>query len=89
MLRSYRILYQVGFTPWERMTRSRPIGEQISALLVREEEGREPPYGQALDLGCGSSSTSDLRFGSHFRVKAGGAARFAPAAPLEARNRGL
>jgi SAM-dependent methyltransferase len=54
MLRSYRILYQVGFTPWEGMTRSRPIGEQISALLVREEEGREPPYGQALDLGCGS-----------------------------------
>jgi SAM-dependent methyltransferase len=54
MLRTYRILYQVGFTPWERMTRSRPIGEQISALFVREEQAREPPYGQALDLGCGS-----------------------------------
>jgi len=54
MLRAYRILYRVGFTPWEGMTKSQPIGEQISALFVREEEGREPPYGQALDLGCGS-----------------------------------
>lgn len=28
--------------------------EQISAQLDREEEGRQPPYGRALDLGCGS-----------------------------------
>jgi SAM-dependent methyltransferase len=54
MSRTYRILYRVGFTPWEQMARSMPIVEQISALFAREEEGRQPPYGQALDLGCGS-----------------------------------
>ena len=54
MLRTYRILYRVGFTPWEGMTKSLPIGEQISALFAHEEGGGEPPYGQAIDLGCGS-----------------------------------
>jgi SAM-dependent methyltransferase len=54
MLRTYRILYRVGFTPWEGMTKSLPIGEQISALFAHEEGGGEAPYGQALDLGCGS-----------------------------------
>jgi len=33
---------------------SLPIGEQAVALLDREERGREPPYGRALDLGCGT-----------------------------------
>lgn len=51
---TYRILYGIGFTPWEQMAKSMPIVEQISALFAREEEGRQPPYGQALDLGCGS-----------------------------------
>lgn len=51
---AYRILYRVGFTPWEQMAKSMPIVEQISALFAREEAGRQPPYGQALDLGCGS-----------------------------------
>lgn len=54
MLRAYKILYRIGFTPWEGMTRSEPIVGQISALFGREESGRQPPYGQALDLGCGS-----------------------------------
>jgi len=36
------------------MAKSMPIGEQISALFAREEAGRQPPYGKALDLGCGS-----------------------------------
>jgi len=30
------------------------IGKQAVALLDREESGREPPYGRALDLGCGT-----------------------------------
>jgi SAM-dependent methyltransferase len=51
---AYRILYRVGFTPLEQMAKSMPIVEQISALFAREEAGRQPPYGQALDLGCGS-----------------------------------
>jgi SAM-dependent methyltransferase len=50
---AYRILYAIGFTPWERMARP-PIAGQIAELFAREEEGRQPPYGRALDLGCGS-----------------------------------
>jgi SAM-dependent methyltransferase len=53
MRRFYKLLYRVGFTPWERLP-TLPVAEQVSALLDREEAGREPPYGQALDLGCGS-----------------------------------
>jgi SAM-dependent methyltransferase len=49
----YRILYAVGFTPWEQMAQP-AIAGQIADLFAREEEGREPPYGPVLDLGCGS-----------------------------------
>jgi SAM-dependent methyltransferase len=48
---AYRILYAIGFTPWEQMAQ---IADQIADLFAREEEGREAPYGAALDLGCGS-----------------------------------
>ena len=51
---AYKLLYGIGFTPWEQMGKSPAIVGQISALFDREEAGREPPYGQALDLGCGS-----------------------------------
>ncbi len=50
---AYRILYAVGLTPWEQMGKS-PVADQVAALFAREEEGREPPYGQVLDVGCGS-----------------------------------
>jgi SAM-dependent methyltransferase len=50
---AYRILYAIGFTPWEQMAHPQ-IANQIADLFGREEEGREPPYGPALDLGCGS-----------------------------------
>jgi SAM-dependent methyltransferase len=50
---AYKLLYGVGFTPWEQMAKSPLITEQISALFDREEAGREPPYRRALDLGCG------------------------------------
>jgi SAM-dependent methyltransferase len=49
----YRLQYLVGMTPWERMP-SLPIGEQAFALLDREVNDRERPYGPALDLGCGT-----------------------------------
>jgi SAM-dependent methyltransferase len=49
----YRLLYGVGITPWEEM-HQHVAGEQVAALLEEEESGREPPYGQALDVGCGS-----------------------------------
>ena len=51
---AYKLLYGIGFTPWEQMAKSPAIIEQVSTLFDREEAGREPPYGQALDLGCGS-----------------------------------
>jgi SAM-dependent methyltransferase len=44
----------VGFTPWEHIATLPDVSEQISALFDREEDGRRPPYGPALDLGCGS-----------------------------------
>jgi len=50
---AYRILYAVGFTPWEEMA-DPAIAGQIADLFAREEEGLEPPYGRALDLGCGN-----------------------------------
>jgi len=50
---AYRFLYMVGVTPWEQMARLRGA-ERIAALFEREEAGGEPPYGPALDLGCGS-----------------------------------
>lgn len=50
---SYKILYQVGFTPWEGSGEQERARKQISAMFDREEEGRTPPYGSALDLGCG------------------------------------
>ena len=51
---AYKLLYGVGFTPWEQMAKSPPLTEQISALFDREEAGHQPPYGKVLDLGCGS-----------------------------------
>jgi SAM-dependent methyltransferase len=48
----YKIAYRFHFTPWERAARTH--GYMINALLDREEAEREPPYGYALDLGCGT-----------------------------------
>jgi hypothetical protein len=59
---AYRILYRLGITPWEQIARS-PAADQIAALFGREEDGREPPYGQALDLGCGSAGRWSWRSG--------------------------
>lgn len=49
----YRIMYSVGFLPWERLPAT-PAAGQVVDMLRQEEEGREPPYGKALDLGCGT-----------------------------------
>jgi SAM-dependent methyltransferase len=51
---AYRVLYAIGFTPWEQMARSPFIGRQIGELFDREEEVRDAPFGAVLDLGCGS-----------------------------------
>ncbi len=49
----YKFIYRVGVTPWERMPML-PVAEQVSAMFDREEGGRQPPHGRALDLGCGT-----------------------------------
>ena len=51
---NYRIAYAVGFHPWEDAEKQLPFTEKLSQLFEREESGREPPYGPALDLGTGS-----------------------------------
>jgi SAM-dependent methyltransferase len=51
---AYRLLYGLGFTPWEHIAALPQVTEQVSALFDREEQGRRSPYGKALDLGCGS-----------------------------------
>jgi SAM-dependent methyltransferase len=51
---AYKLLYAVGYTPWEQIAELPAVNERFSALLDREEAGREPPYGPVLDLGCGS-----------------------------------
>jgi SAM-dependent methyltransferase len=56
---AYRLLYRVGFTPWEQMAKH-GIAQQIAALFEREEDGRGPPYGPVLDLGCGSGIWATL-----------------------------
>lgn len=51
---AYRALYGVGFTPWKQIAALPGVTRQISGLFDREEQGRQPPYGPVLDLGCGS-----------------------------------
>jgi SAM-dependent methyltransferase len=51
----YTWFYRLGFHPWEDLAEHPPFAEKLSQLLDREEEGNEPPYGRALDLGCGSA----------------------------------
>jgi methylase of polypeptide subunit release factors len=57
----YKLAYAIGFTPWENAATHRPAAEQVSALFDREQDERRPPYGSALDLGCGTGHwTIDL-----------------------------
>jgi SAM-dependent methyltransferase len=47
---AYQLLYLVGFKPWERGG----VDRDLARFLEREEQARTPPYGRALDLGCGT-----------------------------------
>ncbi len=47
----YALAYRFGLTPWEKA--GRDAAAQFNALLDREQEGT-PPYGKALDIGCGT-----------------------------------
>jgi cyclopropane fatty-acyl-phospholipid synthase-like methyltransferase len=47
----YRILYRVGFTPWD----TGAVSSQLSDLLQSEQT---PAVGRALDIGCGTGTQS-------------------------------
>ena len=51
----YMLFYRLGFKPWEDLAEHPPFAETLLGLVAREEHGSEPPYGKALDLGCGSA----------------------------------
>jgi hypothetical protein len=51
---NYRLAYAIGFHPWEDAERDERFVAKFSEMLDREEEGRAPPYGPALDFGTGS-----------------------------------
>ena len=51
----YKVSYGLGFHTWEDLAAHPPFADQLLSLVAREEHGLEPPYGRALDLGCGSA----------------------------------
>jgi len=51
---NYELAYAIGFHPWEDLAEHPPFANKLLELVAREEEGREPPYGPALDVGTGS-----------------------------------
>jgi SAM-dependent methyltransferase len=51
---NYKLAYALGFHPWEVAEKQASFTERFTQLLEREESGREPPYGPALDIGTGS-----------------------------------
>jgi SAM-dependent methyltransferase len=52
---NYELAYKIGFHPWEDLAEHPPFANKLLELVAREEDGREPPYGPALDVGCGSA----------------------------------
>ncbi len=52
----YKVSYRVGFHPWEDLAGHEPFANALVGLFKREEQGKELPYGRALDLGCGSAT---------------------------------
>lgn len=52
---NYTLAYAIGFHPWEDLQAHPPFADTLLELVAREEAGREPPYGPALDLGTGSA----------------------------------
>ena len=51
---NYRFAYGIGFHPWEDAATDPAFVNKFHELIAREESGRSPPFGTALDLGTGS-----------------------------------
>ena len=52
---NYRLVYAIGFHPWEDLAQHPPFAGKLLELVAREEDGYGPPYGSVLDLGTGSA----------------------------------
>src|ERR1044072_5292042 len=52
---NYRFAYRLGFHPWEDLAEHPPYADKRIELVARDEDGRNPPYGPALDIGTGSA----------------------------------
>ena len=52
---NYRVAYRLGFHPWEDLAEHPPFADALLRLVACEEDGAGPPFGAALDLGCGSA----------------------------------
>ena len=52
----YAAAYWIGLRPWE--TEAIREADRIAKLFDREESEPQPPYGSALDLGCGTGMQS-------------------------------
>ena len=52
----YNVAYRIGFHPWEDLADHEPFARTLLGLFDRAEQGKERPYGRALDLGCGSAT---------------------------------
>ncbi len=52
---NYQLAYRIGFHPWEDLAEHPPFATKLLELVAREEDGHAPPFGPALDLGCGSA----------------------------------
>ncbi|MEJ2765610.1 class I SAM-dependent methyltransferase [Photobacterium sp. MCCC 1A19761] len=50
---NWKLAYAIGFHPWEETDLD--FFQSLASLLEREEQGREPPLGRALDIGTGSA----------------------------------
>jgi SAM-dependent methyltransferase len=51
---NYQFAYSIGFHPWEDAGTDPQFVNKFSEMIDREEIGRGPPFGTALDLGTGS-----------------------------------
>lgn len=51
---NWKLAYSIGFHPWEDAATDAPFLEKIREVFKREEKGRQPPFGSALDIGTGS-----------------------------------
>ena len=51
---NWKLGYSIGFHPWEDAATDPAFVGKAKEMFAREEAGRVPPYGPALDLGTGS-----------------------------------